>query len=316
MWELLWWCGIFVVSLSVLIKASQYFTESAEKIGLMFGISSFIIGVTIVGIGTSLPELITSIVAVVGNSSEIVAGNVFGSNIANIFLILGMASILARRLKIRYNVLPIDMPILMTSAFFLALTVWDGIFSFGEAILFVICFLVFILYTISKGADQGKKNAKDNQPGQLPFQFRPLLIIMASLVFIYFGAQYTIEAVIKISEILQIGTEVIAVSAVAVGTSLPELAVTISAIRKKNAEMVVGNILGSNIFNAFAVMGIPGLIGELKIPDSLLSFGLPVMLIATVLFLVVLVDRQVTKWEGWMFFIFYAFFIGKIFNFL
>lgn len=317
MWEFLLWFGIFAASLFVLLKASQYFTNSAEKIGLMLGISHFIIGVTIVAIGTSLPELVSSIVAVVNNSSEIVSGNVLGSNIANIFLILGIASIIGGRFKIKTNLFPVDLPIMMISAFFLTLTIWDGVFSFGESILFVVSFIIFMLYTANSGKENGKKkNRETGESAKMPFRVKPVLIMVLSAVFIYLGATYTIKAVIKISEIFDMGTEVIAMSAVAIGTSLPELAVTISAVKKKNFEMVVGNVLGSNIFNTFAVMGIPGLISELKVPGSLISIGLPVMLAASVLFLVVFVDRQVSKWEGWMFLVFYGFFLGKIFNFL
>lgn len=316
MWEFLLWSGIFAVSLFVLLKASQYFTDSAEKIGLMLGISHFIIGVTIVAIGTSLPELVSSIVAVIDNSSEIVSGNVLGSNIANIFLILGIASIMGGRFKIKTNLLPVDLPIMMTSAFFLAITLWDGAFSFGEAILFVASFIIFILYAANSGKTNGKKNPETGESEKMPFRVKPILIMVLSAVFVYLGATYTIEAVIKISEMFHVGTEIIAMSAVAVGTSLPELAVTISAVKKKNPEMVVGNILGSNIFNAFAVMGIPGLIAELKVPGSLISVGIPVMLAASILFLVVIVDKQVSKWEGWMFLVFYGFFLGKIFNLL
>jgi cation:H+ antiporter len=314
MWDLIFWIGIFVVSLLVLLKASQYFTIAAEKIGRMLGVSHFVIGMTIVAVGTSLPELISSIIAVLEDSSEIVAGNVLGSNIANIFLILGIAAIVSQRFKITYNLLPVDLPILMTSAFFLAAAIWDGTFTFGEAILFVACFIIFLVYTAKDGKFNRKKPKKE--AGKLPFEIKPVLMIFLSGIFVYLGAKYTIESVIRISEFLHVGTEIIAISAVAVGTSLPELAVTISAVKRKNAEMVVGNILGSNVFNSFAVMGIPGLLTNLKVPESLTHFALPVMLAASILFLVVIVDKQVSKWEGWMFFIFYGFFLGKIFNLL
>jgi cation:H+ antiporter len=314
MLELLLWSGIFVVSLFVLVKAAQYFTIAAEKIGLMLGISHFVIGVTIVAVGTSLPELISSIIAVLEDSSEIVVGNVLGSNIANIFLILGIAAILSKRLKITHNLLPVDLPILMTSAFLLALAIWDGMFTLGEAIIFVVCFIIFLIYTAKDGKANGKKSKEETE--KLPFTIKPFLMILLSGFFVYLGAKYTIESVIRISGLFHVGTEVIAISAVAVGTSLPELAVTISSVKRKNAEMVVGNILGSNVFNTFAVTGIPGLFSDLKVPESLTTFGLPVMLVASILFLVVIVDRQVSKWEGWMFFIFYGFFLGKIFNFL
>ena len=123
-----------------------------------------------------------------------------------------------------------------------------------------------------------------------------------------------VEAIIKLSELLNLGKEVIAVSAVAFGTSLPELVVTISAVRKGKPEIAVGNVLGSNIFNAFAVMGIPALIGPLAIPASIITFSLPVMLIATVLFILMMQDRKIANWEGWLLLLFYVFFIVRLFG--
>ena len=133
-------------------------------------------------------------------------------------------------------------------------------------------------------------------------------------MFIYIGARYTVESVIELSKILNIGTEIIAMSAVTLGTSLHELMVTVSAVRRGNAEMAVGNILGSNIFNTFAVMGIPALFGALVIPQNIIAFGLPMMIIATLLFFFMTQEREITKWEGYILLLFYVFFIGKLFN--
>lgn len=146
--------------------------------------------------------------------------------------------------------------------------------------------------------------------------WKTLTILIVSAFFIYLGAEYTIESVIKLSKILNIGKEIIAISAVALGTSLPELMVTVSAARKGKPEIAVGNVLGSNIFNALAVMGMPAFFGTLIIPHSILTFGLPMMLVATLLYFFMTQDKEITKWEGWMLIIFYVFFIGKVFNLL
>ena len=143
---------------------------------------------------------------------------------------------------------------------------------------------------------------------------KPFIILVISGVFVYVGARYTIESIIELSAMLNLGKEVIAVSAVALGTSLPELAVTLSAVKSGNPEMVIGNVLGSNIFNAYAVMGIPGLFSDLIIPKDLIDFGVPALIAVSILFLVSAVDRRVSKWEGWLFLLFYAFFIGKMFH--
>lgn len=314
------WLIIFIVSLIVLIKASDYFTDSAEKIGLYFGLPAFIVGVTIVAIGTSLPELVSSIFAVLKGSSEIVVGNVVGSNITNIFLILGIAAIIGKKIKVTYELVHVDLSLLIGSAFLLAVTIWDGIFTLPEALLCIGGIILYLLYTIHTQKEyedvEIKKEMKEELKKRRKLDWKTLTILIVSAFFIYLGAEYTIESVIKLSKILNIGKEIIAISAVALGTSLPELMVTVSAARKGKPEIAVGNVLGSNIFNALAVMGMPAFFGTLIIPHSILTFGLPMMLVATLLYFFMTQDKEITKWEGWMLIIFYVFFIGKVFNLL
>ncbi len=311
------WGIIFAVSLFVLIKASDYFTDSAEKIGLHFGLPSFLIGVTIVAIGTSLPELISSVFAVLKYSSEIVVGNAIGSNITNIFLVLGVAAIVGKKIEITYKHLHVDLLMLIGSAFLLAVTVYDGVFTLPEALICLAGGVLYLLYTIGiekKSKNDEAENREDSQLKRGKLERKTLIILGVSSFFIYIGAEYTVESVLKLSELLNVGKEMIAISAVALGTSLPELTVTVMAARKGNPEMAVGNILGSNIFNALIVMGIPALIGPLIIPSSILTFGLPMMLVATLLYFFTTFDKEITEWEGWLLILFYIFFIGKIFN--
>jgi cation:H+ antiporter len=304
------WFIIFPASLVVLIKGSDWFTAAAEKIGLMIGIPQFIIGVTIVSIGTSLPELISSFIAVYEKASGIVPGNVVGSNVANIFLILGIGAIVGGKLVIKYDLINVDLPLLIGSAFFAAIVCWDHRISIPEAILLVLGLVMFMGYM----AFSGKQRDAIARAEKIPFRIYPFLIIAGSGVLIFIGAKFTVDSVIHIAEFFHVGNEIIAVSAVALGTSLPELSVTISAVRKNNAEMIVGNVLGSNIFNTFAVLGLPGLFGGLVVPESLIVTGLPAMIIATILFLVSTQDKQVSRWEGCLFLLFYLLFIGKIIN--
>ncbi len=313
--ELVGFSLIFIVSLFALIKAADYFTLAAQEIGIFFGIKPFIIGVTVVAIGTSLPELVSSVIATLKDSSEIVIGNVIGSNIANICLILGVASIMsARAMVVEYDLLSVDLPLFAGAAFFLAFTIKDLQFTSGEAFLCLLGLLVYILYTVnSSQADIEANKAEKEQQEKLSkksinWQF---VILIVSAILIFISANFTIDSIIKISESLGIGKEIIAVSAVAVGTSLPELIVTIKAARLGQPEMAVGNILGSNIFNSFAVMGIPGLARGLVIPESILTDGIPVMLSVTILFFFTTQNNKVTKWEGWLFIIIYLWFIGK-----
>jgi len=231
------WLLIFIVSLSVLIKASDYFTISSEKIGTYFGIPHFIIGVTIVAIGTSLPELISSVFSVLNKSSEIVIGNVVGSNVTNIFLIIGVAAIIGKKIKIKFSHFNIDLLFLISSAFLLSIAIWDGKFNFQEALLFLSIGILYVIYTI-KSYKESNVNTKTTTKGK--FEWKILILLVVSAFFIYLGAKYTVQSIIRLSEILNLGKEIISVSALAFGTSLPELMVTISASRKGKTDIAIG----------------------------------------------------------------------------
>ncbi len=317
MMELVIWAGIFIISLFFLVKSADYFTTASEKIGRAFGISPFIIGVTMVAIGTSLPELVTSIIAVINHSPEIVSGNVVGSNITNIFLIGGLSAILGKRLTIKHKLLHVDLPFLAASAFLLALTMYDGIFTFTEGVLSLAGMVIYLAYTItSEGSRSSAKKSPQKNAAERPKKlYAVYLTFVVSAVVIYFGAKFTVDSVIKLSELLDVGTEIIAVSAVALGTSLPELMVSITSAIKGKPEIAVGNIIGSNVFNSLAVMGVPALFSSIPIPSEILTFSLPLMLIATLYYYFIIHKREIMYWEGLMLFLFYIFFIGKIFGF-
>ncbi len=306
------WVIVFIVSLYVLIRSSDYFTRAAEQIGLSFGIPDFMVGLTIVAIGTSLPEIVSSIFAVLSNSSQIVVGNVVGSNVTNIFLILGIAALIGKKIRITYELIHIDLPLLMGSALFLAVTVWDGAFTLFEAVLCLAGVVVYMLHAVFTKEKRGTV-VRGGRRQRKRIGWQTVVMLVLSALFIFVGGKYTIESVIALSEMLRIGTEVIAASVIALGTSLPELAVTIAAARRGRPEIAVGNVLGSNIFNALAVMGISALIGNLVIPHNIITFGIPMMLIASLLFFFMGQDKEITQWEGWFLLIFYVFFIGKLF---
>jgi len=313
---LILWIAVFIISLAALVKASDVFTSAAEKVGIFLGLPSFLIGVTIVALGTSLPELVSSLFAVWMHSSEIVVGNVIGSNITNIFLILGCTAIICKDIKLKYEIGYVDLPLMIGSALLLVLVLWDAKFTLIEAILCLAGMLVYLMYTVfSSHEDQipRKSRVKKEDRSVQKLDWKTWIQLLLSGLFIYLGPKYTVEAIIRLSADLNIGKEVIAASAVALGTSLPELMVSISAARRGNAEMAIGNILGSNIFNSFAVMGIPALFGRLIIPSSIVLGALPVLIIATLLFYFVTHQKRITQWEGWLLLIFYILFISRLF---
>jgi len=303
--ELLINLAIFIVSLFALLKASDFFVEAAEKIGLSLGIPPFIIGVTIVAFGTSLPELASSVEAVLMNDSKIVIGNVVGSNIANIALVLGLVAVVGKQVKVNEHIMNVDIPILVTSAFLLWFVVHDQHVSYFEAFLLLAALVIFLVYSLNN--DDGEETEK-TQIG-----WKSIVLLILTGVIIKFSAEYTIKSISRLSELMGIGSEVIAQSFVALGTSLPEVFVSLAAIRKGKTDMAVGNILGSNIFNTYAVIGIPALVGNLIIPENMLSFGLPYMIALTLIFAVMCISKKISRWEGMMLLLFYAFFMVELF---
>lgn len=316
----------FVIGIAALVKASDVFTEAAEQLGVALGFPPFIIGVTIISIGTSLPELISSLFALSENVPEVVVGNVVGSNIANIFLVVGTASIISKKgIQITYDLVTVDLPLFVGSAFLFTLEVWDGDFTKGEALLLVLAYVMYLLYISTNSPNNDPSDEADDKTDnesaeeskqKRVFLLKQLGLIALSATLIYIGANFTIDAVIGLSKLFKIGEEIIAVSAIALGTSLPELLVTINAARKGKSELAVGNVLGSNIFNTFMVMGIPGLVGHLEIPRTIVTESVPTMIAGTILLFFMAQDKKLTIWEGGLFYIMYIWFIGETFNFL
>jgi len=297
---------LFVLSLAVLLRASDWFIDSAEQIGLSLGVSPFIIGVTIVAFGTSLPELATSIASVLSEESEIVIGNVVGSNITNIALVLGLAAIVVGQIELEYNIWHIDMPYLWGSAFLLWFALQDFHFSLFESFLFTAGLVVFLMYSF-RDQDSPEEKMERQKAG---WKVYALLVLGGALV--YLGASYTIFAIKKLSLIAGINPEIIALSAVALGTSLPEVIVSLNAARRGKASIAVGNVLGSNIFNTYIVMGIPSFFGELMVPPDINEMYLPLMIAMTVLFGIMANNRKITRWEGMVLIIFYLFFCAEL----
>jgi cation:H+ antiporter len=300
--EILLYLGLLLVSLATLLKASDWFVDAAERIGLSLGISPFIVGVTIIAFGTSLPELAASIAAVMVDESEIVIGNVVGSNISNVVLILGVVAVVAREIRLTFRIMDLDIPLLVASSFLLWFVVRDRHVSMLEAVLLLIGLAVFLINTLK---DDSPKEETDD----LTVTWRSYALMILGGALVYLGANFTIVTIQKLSTLAGISPEIIALTLVALGTSLPELVVSLNAAAKQKTGMAVGNILGSNVFNTFAVMGIPALFGDLEIPQNILDFSLPFMVAITLIFTVMCVTNKISRWEGAMLLLFYAFFI-------
>jgi len=244
--------------------------------------------------------------------------------------VLGISALAAGKLIISRSLIDIDLPLVLMSSFLFLGTAWDKVINRKEGILLLIAFLVYLVYTIlqRKGKEEAKevsilsarvmkereKIEKQTQKTKPEFSWKIILFLGLGIIGLTLGAKYTIESTIKISDILKIAPSIIAITAIAVGTSLPELIVSARSARKGKHEIAVGNVLGSNIFNVLLVIGIPALIKNLAIDHQTLSLGMPVFIIATLFFVISGISQRFHKWEGAMYLVIYIFFIGKLFN--
>ncbi len=303
--------GIFVAALCALLLSAKFFTGSAEKIGAYFGLPQFVIGVFIVGIGTSLPELVAGVLSVRQGVSEIVPGNIMGSNISNILLITGMVALLnGKEIKLTQSYIFIDLHYLIGTFIIFGITVMDGNINFYEAAIGVVAFVAYSFYLLKNESSNNEQNSSEQ--AKRIFPVTALLILLAAGVGIYFGADYTIYALNNIATSLNISPSIIALTLLSLGTTLPEMAVNISAIRQDKAEMAIGNVLGSCIFNSLVVSGVASLFGKIAVPQTLLVFSLPVMVMSGLFFYLLTQDKRLSRWEGILFLLMYVLFIVKV----
>lgn len=325
------WILVFIFSLAALVKGADWLLEGAEKIGLSLGFTPFIIGVVIVGAGTSFPELISSLSAIFNGAPEMVVANAVGSNIANILLVVGLAAVIGRKLVVSKDLIDLDLPLLSIGTVLLLGVVWDRQVNFPEAILLILAYIIYLIYTITYKDDDDDVKSMEVLPSRKErrkhivtslqqkikrpkIQRKDIILLLIGSLGLVLGAKYLIDSVINLSEIFNIGAGVIAISAVAFGTSLPELIVSAKAAYNKKSEMALGNIFGSNVFNALVVVGIPGLITTLPVDNITFTIGVPTMAFATLLFVISGISRKIYIWEGALYLLLYVLFIAKLFN--
>ncbi len=327
--EILFWVVVFIVSLFFLVKGADWLLESAEEIGLHLGFSPFVIGVLLTGIGTSLPELASGVAAVIKGAPDIVAANAVGSNIANILLVIGASAVVGRHLMITKNLIDLDLPLLAVSTTLFLGVVYDGKIEPLEGTFLVVAYFIYLIYSmLQKEASAAIRQRGREAEERLerfrykivylfarPFYlFKDYIMLTLGAAALFIGAKYTIDSVISLSELIGISTSVISISAIAFGTSLPELLVAVKAVLREKYELAIGNVLGSNAFNALMVVGIPAIAVPLPVEAQTLLVAVPTMGMVTLLFIISGISRTFHHWEGMMFLIFYAFFILKLFG--
>ena len=295
--------AMFVGGLAVLLWSADLFTDAAQKIGLAVGLSPFVIGMTVVAIGTSLPELVAAVLAVLRDEPGIVVGNVVGSNVSNVFLVLGVTAVAGRDVRVERDLMQVDLPLFAASAAFLTLSIWSSPFTRIEGVLALGALAVYIHFTIAERDASVPEIVEEVTEVETDIEASPIGVVtyaafVGSLVLVVGSASVLVDSVVALSSALAVEPAVVAVTALSLGTVLPELTVSVMAARRGDTAVAVGAILGSNVVNAFGVMGVASLVGTLTIPPTIRTYGLPAMVLATVLYLFVTQDREVTRWEG------------------
>lgn len=287
----------FILGVAFLWKSSDILVEGTSKTAAQFGVSTLVISVLLVGFGTSAPEFAISVGAAYQNNSDISLGNVIGSCIANLLLVLGIATII-RPIKIHKKIIKREAPIMLGATFSLLIFAYFGFldkYHLIGGIIFLILFVLFIYYFISC-AKKERNNSEKIKSGRTT---KNLMFILLGIIGVIVGAWFLIESAVCIADFLNVPTFLIAISIVAVGTSLPELVVSSVAAYKEESDIAVGNVLGSNVFNILMILGVAALFIPLKAnnPESIAHI-LILSLVTLVMFPILYTGQKITRIEG------------------
>lgn len=303
---------LFVLGLALLLLGAEALVSGARRLALRMGVSATVIGLTVVAFGTSAPELVVSLRAAVAGSAEIAVGNVVGSNLFNVLVILGLAATITP-LRIENQLIRIDVPLMIGVS---AVTWWlvaDGSFGRWEGAVFVNAIIAYTIVVIRQSrrahhvARAHTGQSADRPEGSSLLWFT-LSLVVVGLGGLTVGADLLVRGSTALAFQLGISELVVALTIVAAGTSMPEVATSVVAVFRGEREIAVSNVIGSNLFNLLAVLGASGLTSAagIRIPDIAIRFDFAVMVVVAALCLPVFFKLTMTRWEGVLFLSYYA----------
>lgn len=307
---------LLVLGFVVLIKGADLFVDGASNVALNFKVSKMLIGLTIVAFGTSSPEFAVSVKGLLSNSGDIVLGNVIGSNILNILLILGVSAII-HPLVVKNNTVKKELPITLLITSLFAVLLSDNIFdkkltnSFtrGDGIVLILFFLVFIYYLITLMRNKVEEE-KDKEVMTL---FKAIMFTLVGLISIIIGSNFVVDSASALAKAIGVSERIIGLTIIALGTSLPELVTSVTATKKGEYDIAIGNVVGSNIFNIGMVIGLPvALLGG--IGTIVFSYVDLIVMIATALMLFIFSrnDYKISRREGICFLLVFVVYYGYV----
>jgi len=293
---------LLIVGFLILIKGADYFVDGASSFASNLKVPKIVIALTIVAFGTGAPEFAVSVKSMMSGSGELVLGNVIGSNIINILLILGVSS-LVRDLTVKNNTVKKELPMLLMLTTLLAVVFCDSSFNNNvintitraDSIVILLFFLIFIYYLLSV-----IRNRKDNNNEEPMYKLgKSILVSIIGIIAIIVGSNFVVDSATYIAEGFGVSERIIGLTIVALGTSLPELVTSVVAAKKNEVELAVGNIIGSNIFNIGIVLALPVIIYGDVVPIGFNMLDIVVMIVsAFVLFCFSANDEKISKKEG------------------
>ncbi len=286
--------------------------RGASALAATLGISPLIIGLTVVAFGTSSPELAVSVQSVFSGNADIAVGNVMGSNIANVLLILGMSAMICP-LVVVSQLIRLDVPFMVTVSFAMFLLALDGTLDRLDGAILFAALVAYTLWLV-RVSQQESDDVKQEFAEQLAAPGRPrvpvnLGLVVLGLVLLGFGANWLVDGAIQIARWLGVSDLIIGLTIVAIGTSLPEIVTSITASLRGQRDIAVGNVVGSNIFNILCVLGISSLVAPsgIGVSDAALRFDIPIMLAVSLACLpIFFTGNMIARWEGFLFFGYYV----------
>ncbi|MGN0334795.1 MAG: calcium/sodium antiporter [Lachnospiraceae bacterium] len=294
---------LLAVGFLMLVKGADWFVDGSSGVAEKFGIPQLVIGLTIVAMGTSAPEAAVSITAALKESADITVGNVVGSNILNILIILGLASAITP-IRVAKTTIRYELPFMFLVTFLLlGLGCTDGKIEFREGLVFIFVFLLYLAYMF-RMAKTKQEETEENHTGNSVVK----LILMAAvgLVLIVWGSDVTVDAATYLAEMFGVSERFIGLTIVALGTSLPELFTSVAAARKGKADIAIGNIVGSNIFNILFVVGISSLIVPVPFASGFVIDCLAAAGSGVILWMLAFKDQRLDRKGGILMLICYA----------
>ena len=318
---------LFLAGLVALVLGANLLVRGASKLALSFGISPLVVGLTIVAFGTSAPEVAVSVGAVFKGQTDIAIGNVVGSNIFNVLFILGVSALITP-LVVNVQLIRQEVPIMIGASLLLlalgldgSLGLWDGALLLGLLLAYTVFLVLQSRRETQAARDEYAQENKPARPGawdnRLPAQ---LALIAVGLVLLVYGSEWLVTAAVSFAKAMGVSDLVIGLTVVAAGTSMPEVATSITAAIKGERDIAVGNVVGSNTFNILGCLGVSGLVAggmpagaALQVAPALLSFDIWVMLAVALACLPMFMSgREIARWEGGVFLLYYLAYVAYL----